>query len=245
MKEVETNSIAFKYDVDALLNYKDEELGVFHVGYFEDPDIDYHHALEMLVKKVVMPLKENRCERVLDLGCGVGYPTRQAQGFLNVEITGIDFSAKSIELAKKTHALPSLHFSEMSAYDLQFDSETFDGVFAIESLFHMEKESALREVYRVLKKGGIFSISDYYAKMGWQGLIDEDFSSITDLEEMVELFKSVGFSKVETTDWTEVVLPSYQRLKKRKMVGEAQVEFEAFCDSAGKATGYVHLVAVK
>jgi ubiquinone/menaquinone biosynthesis C-methylase UbiE len=248
-KVLSQDAVSFKYDFDALLNYRDGELGAFHVGYFDSTTTSYRAALENLVRKAAEPLKNSSCFKIIDIGCGCGYPSRQLQSFLNASVIGVDFSIKSIEIANKIHAAEvekgNLTFLQMNAYNLMFQENSFDGVFAIESLFHMDKLRAIQEMYRVLRIGGVISICDYYAKPGWKGLIQEGFSEVISLEDFLQIFRQCGFKNIQFSDWTEHVKPSYQYLRNRKMISHVQKDFEEFCENAGKNSGYTHIFAEK
>jgi len=94
-------------------------------------------------------------ESVLDLGCGNGrYYEYMAPG---VKYTGIDFSEKLIELAKKRY--PQASFSVGDVLKLNFPDNSFDKVFSIAVLHHIPSSSlrlkALEEIKRVLKPGGM------------------------------------------------------------------------------------------
>lgn len=93
---------------------------------------------------------------VLDIGCGAGRDAfyLSSKGF---SITGIDFSEKLIEIAKKK--VPNGKFFVMDFENLSFPENSFDGVWASASLLHIPKERLLETLKRislVLKKNGLF-----------------------------------------------------------------------------------------
>ena len=82
---------------------------------------------------------------VFDVGCGAG---RDASYLVNkgLSITGIDFSEKLIEIAKKK--VKSGKFLVMDFEKLSFPKNSFDGIWASASLYHIPRENLLN----VLKK---------------------------------------------------------------------------------------------
>jgi ubiquinone/menaquinone biosynthesis C-methylase UbiE len=97
----------------------------------------------------------------LDVGCGEGYNTRMAAG-LGAKITAIDVAEKFISYAIKEEETNPLgiNYQIASATDLPFKDETFDFVMATMSLMDIaETEVALKEAFRVCKRGGFFQFS--------------------------------------------------------------------------------------
>jgi SAM-dependent methyltransferase len=104
---------------------------------------------------------------VLDLGCGAGVP---ATGWLaqRFAVTGVDFSAKQLELARKN--APSASFIKADMTGLRFAPETFDAVVALHSIIHVpraEHPALIRNIYRWLKPGGGFLAT--WALGEWEG----------------------------------------------------------------------------
>jgi len=97
--------------------------------------------------------------KVIDIGCGPGRDAKifSEQGF---EVTGIDFSAKMIELAKE--AAPHCTFQVMDIEKLDFPAASFHGAWANCSLLHLSKAkmpSVLKQIHSLLKPKGILYVS--------------------------------------------------------------------------------------
>ena len=104
---------------------------------------------------------------VLDLGCGAGVP---ATGWLaqRFAVTGVDFSAKQLELARRN--APSASFIKADMTDLEFAPETFDAVVALHSIIHVpraEHPALIGNIRRWLKPGGGFLAT--WALGEWEG----------------------------------------------------------------------------
>jgi ubiquinone/menaquinone biosynthesis C-methylase UbiE len=96
-------------------------------------------------------------KNALDAGCGGGRYTLALKKLGCEHIIGVDISINSIELAKKMNPFnkSEVNFLNASVLELPFDSETFDFVFSNGVLHHtLNSDQGLKEIYRVLKKGG-------------------------------------------------------------------------------------------
>jgi len=102
---------------------------------------------------------------VLDCGCGPGTMTVEIAELVRPgRVTGIDIGGEQLavgrEIAKEL-GLANLRLIEGSVYELPFCDGELDAVFAHALLYHVkEPERALREMYRVLKPGGVIGIRD-------------------------------------------------------------------------------------
>jgi len=101
-----------------------------------------------------VPLKG---KRFLDVGCGLGYFSQRAAN-LGAKVIGVDIGKKLIEKAKQR--VPKGKFFIASASDLPFKNESFDIVLCTEVIEHVDNQrKVLSEIFRVLKKGGVFAIT--------------------------------------------------------------------------------------
>ena len=103
--------------------------------------------------------------KIADFGCGPGlYATRLAKRRANV--TGIDFSGKSIEYAKEVAAREQLNISYVKQNYLDFATEDrFDLVLMIMcdfcALSSTQRKGLLRKLHRILKPGGSVLLDVY------------------------------------------------------------------------------------
>ncbi len=102
-------------------------------------------------------------QRLLDLGCGEGYFSRDMAGG-GADVTGVDLSPNQLAHARAREADNPLgiEYREMNASDLpeQFGKESFDVVTACMSLMDMpEPDKAIDAVAKVLRTGGRFVFS--------------------------------------------------------------------------------------
>lgn len=95
---------------------------------------------------------------ILDLGCGSGRDAKifSEEGY---RVTGVDLSARMIQVASA--AAPFAKFKQMDMRKLEFNNETFGGIWAVASLLHLPKKDltqCLHECNRVLKKEGLLYV---------------------------------------------------------------------------------------
>ncbi len=116
--------------------------------------------------------------RGLDIGCGEGYNTRLiAQR--GADMVGLDISAKFVRHAQERENEEPLGIAYLSASGcaLPFADEQFDFAVAFMSLMDMASHDAgVREVYRVLKRGGFFQFSilhPCFCTPRWKWVYDE------------------------------------------------------------------------
>lgn len=110
----------------------------------------------------------------LDYGCGSGHSTL----FLNeigLDVRGVDISSEMLNEAMK--ASQSIPFLLIESAKLPFNDNTFDVVFSSFVLFEISNKNELtrifNEIYRVLKKNGIF-----IAITGSEELYNHDWLSL-------------------------------------------------------------------
>ena len=101
--------------------------------------------------KLVDVLREMKCNKVLDLGCGTGVLTNEIAGFAH-EVIGIDSSPAMIKKAKESY--PDLEFHVMDACSLKWENY-FDAVFS-NAVFHFIKSQdiLLDGIHKVLAPNG-------------------------------------------------------------------------------------------
>ena len=100
---------------------------------------------------------------VLDVGCGKGrfsgaIRTAYSQTPMNLKLHGADISKPLLSIAKQSH----LDYATLApATALPFVNNSFDFVFAVESLEHvLNSNASIREMGRVMRPGGILAIID-------------------------------------------------------------------------------------
>jgi ubiquinone/menaquinone biosynthesis C-methylase UbiE len=97
-------------------------------------------------------------ERVVDIACGTGVIARAAAAQVGAAgaVVGVDTAADMLEVAKATSARgATIQWRLADATSLPFGDESHDVAFCQMGLMFMQdKPSAVREMYRVLARGG-------------------------------------------------------------------------------------------
>jgi len=102
---------------------------------------------------------------LLDIGCGIGGPSRFFAVERGCRVTGIDLTEDYVRtaaaLARRVGLDGKVTYRQASALSLPFEAGTFDGAYMMHVGMNIEdKPKLFREVFRVLRKGGWFAIFD-------------------------------------------------------------------------------------
>ncbi|MCH9812991.1 MAG: class I SAM-dependent methyltransferase [Epsilonproteobacteria bacterium] len=146
--------------------------------------------------------------RLLDIGCGSGRDASfmASNGF---NVTAIDASEQMITEAKNHHLELSQDLHVIKLPDgLNFEKESFDGIYSIATLMHLTKEEidlSLEKIVQLLKPEGkfLFSVSIQRDDVNEYGIDDKGrfFLSLGELE-WISICEKYGLKviKTEVTD---------------------------------------------
>lgn len=111
-------------------------------------------------------LKKISAGKMLDVGCGRGEFIQIITEYFKdyLEIIGIDNSEKAIAYCKENYKQENIKFVKMDAQRIEFEDNSLDTVCISNTLHHLPNLSAvLKEMYRVLKPGGLFIINEMFS----------------------------------------------------------------------------------
>lgn len=128
--------------------------------------------------------------RVLDVGCGTGIPIAQQLIENGFDVVGIDLSEEMIRVA--TENIPGGTFLQMNMTDLDFPAESFDGLIACYSIFHVPRKhhaAIFKSFARILKPGALMlgsvgaseweGVENYYGvDMFWSHFNASEYKSL-------------------------------------------------------------------
>ncbi|MFJ2116279.1 MULTISPECIES: methyltransferase domain-containing protein [unclassified Streptomyces] len=206
-----------------------------HYGYWEDPSTldSLAEAGERMTEQLFARLDVNARHKVLDVGCGVGKPTAWLARKTGATVKGINVSRIQLEVAdahvRSEGLQDQVSFEVADAMHLPYPDDSFDRVWAIESMIHMpDRAQVMSEMARVLRPGGRLAIADIVVR----GTLDDEEKSVAErfcvlssaqsmeyIENYPALVKAAGLDLVELADVSEqtrptgaVVLPSFDVL---------------------------------
>lgn len=162
--------------------------------------------MNMLNKKqysvVVKLMKELSPGSVLDIGFGNGFLLDKLSQNNNADFYGIEISEDMLHQAsvknKKCIDNGKMHLSIASVNDMDFQDETFDFVYTVNTVyFWNELEASYAEIHRVLKNDGVFANVFYSDK--WLDTLRYTQYHFTkySTDELINRVKEMNFSKVE------------------------------------------------
>lgn len=197
-------------------------------------------------RKVSAKLKnvlENKNALILDVACGTGDLSLELKTTGKAKVIGTDFCRPMLEIAKdKTEKLnEQIPYVEGDGINLSFPDETFDAVtiaFGLRNFSNWEK--GLRELRRVLKKGGQIVILEFSAPVapGFRQIFNFYFSRILprvggavsgsrgayeylpdsvsrfpDQKNLAAMMREIGFSDVEYKNLTGGIAAIHSGIK--------------------------------
>ena len=115
----------------------------------------YFQTVEKLLQESGK-LKSKKKMKAIELGCGEGYSTQRLSKMLssNFEMMASEYVDKLVPKAQKLN--PDVKVIQESVYELKHKDKTFDVVFLLEVLEHLDyPDTALEEIKRVLKDDGV------------------------------------------------------------------------------------------
>ena len=121
-------------------------------------DLNRH---QLMAKKLAGNIPNNGA--VLEIAPGPGYFCIELAKLGSYQITGLDISRSFVEIARRNarEAGLQIDFRQGNASAMPFPDETFDFTFCQAAFKNFsEPVKAIREMYRVLKPGGVAVISD-------------------------------------------------------------------------------------
>lgn len=125
-------------------------------NYYEEKAVSYG-IKEVRLKNILELFKNVKGLSILDVGCSYGYLGAKLKK-RGAKVTGIDISKRAINRARRI--LDNAKVVDLNSEKIPFKNATFDMIVASEVIEHLFfPNSFLKELHRILKKGGILIIT--------------------------------------------------------------------------------------
>ncbi len=152
------------------------------------------HDVSQNIAAFLAPLPKNKSLDILDFGCGPGRDMRVFEK-MGHRPTGLDGSKEFCKMTQQQSSCPVLHQQFLK---LELEDNSYDGIFANASLFHVpssEFPRVLRELHSALRKDGIlFSSNPRGNAEGWQG---QRYGHFMEIEESELYLNQNGFKIID------------------------------------------------
>jgi len=151
------------------------------------------HDVSQNIEALLNALPQQKGLDILDFGCGPGrdLATFKALGHHPV---GLDGSAEFCQMAQAFSGCATLN---QNFLDLQLEPESFDGIFANASMFHVPSSQladVLSKLHAALRSGGMLFTSNPRGKAeGWNG---ERYGHYMELDVSQRYLEEAGFKIV-------------------------------------------------
>lgn len=183
-------------------------------GYNPDADMNLGCGLPTEFAKI------NKGDTVLDLGSGAGNDCFVARALVGDEgkVIGVDFTDIMIEKARKNASklgYTNVAFLKGDIEVLPLDDEMIDVVISNCVLNLVpDKVKAFSEIYRVLKEGAHFCVSDVVIKGELSEKLQKDvemyagcISGALKKDEYLDIIKNTGFKNILVQKEKEIIVP--------------------------------------
>jgi len=163
---------------------------------------------------------------VLDVGCGIGGPSRCLAAEFGCRVTGVDLSAEycaaATLLAERVGLAGRVSYCHGDALDLPFGEGSFDLVWSQHASMNIpDKKRLYGEMYRVLRPGGCVALYDVLAGPGGEVIFPVPWartartSFLANPAELEEVLLASGFTIESWLDDTERATEWFARLAGR------------------------------
>jgi ubiquinone/menaquinone biosynthesis C-methylase UbiE len=195
------------------------------------PVDEFHSGGRNATVRLAQLAQINGSERVLDVGCGIGGPSRYLASKFGCQVTGLDLTAEFVALAgmlaQRTRLADKVTYRQGDALDMPFADASFDLVWSQNAAMNIaDRDRLYGEMRRVLTPAGRLALQEMAAGPGgepfyptpWAG--DKSISFLSTPEATRAALEHIGFRVVAWQDTTEEALEQ-QRARAKALETES------------------------
>jgi ubiquinone/menaquinone biosynthesis C-methylase UbiE len=181
------------------------------------PVDEFHSGGRNATMRLAQLAQINGSERVLDVGCGIGGPSRYLASRFGCRVTGLDLTADFVALAgmlaQRTRLSDKVSYRQGDALDMPFADASFDLVWSQNAAMNIaDRDRLYAEMRRVLTPSGRLALQEIAAGPGgepfyptpWAG--DKSISFLVTPQATRAALERIGFRAVAWQDTTEEAL---------------------------------------
>ncbi|OLB77174.1 MAG: hypothetical protein AUI16_06885 [Alphaproteobacteria bacterium 13_2_20CM_2_64_7] len=181
------------------------------------PVDEFHSGGRNATMRLAQLAQINGSERVLDVGCGIGGPSRYLASRFGCRMTGLDLTADFVALAgmlaQRTRLSDKVTYRQGDALDLPFADASFDLVWSQNAAMNIaDRDRLYAEMRRVLTPSGRLALQEIAAGPGGEPFYptpwasDKSISFLVTPEATRAALERIGFRVVAWQDTTEEAL---------------------------------------